>query len=79
MMSLRGNPYPFKQPMGALISFNSQRWHSRHAPLTAISALEEKRTWGRYVIEAGVRFSELFFGIDLHQGQAAKNDMSALH
>jgi hypothetical protein len=48
-------------------------------PLTAMSTLEEKRTWGRYVIEAGVRFSELFFRIDLHQNQVAKDDMSALH
>jgi hypothetical protein len=64
--------------MGALISFNSQRWHSRHAAFGDVR-FRGKRTWGRYVIEAGVRFSELFFGIDLHQSQAAKNDMSALH
>jgi len=78
MMSLRGNPYPFKQPMGALISFNSQRWHSRHAAYSDVR-FRGKTDMGRYVMEVGVRFSELFFGIDLHQSQATKNDMSALH
>jgi len=49
-------------------------------PLSAMSALEKNGHHGVcYVIQAGIRFSELFFGIDLHQSQVAKAGMSALH
>jgi len=49
-------------------------------PLSAMSALEKNGHHGVcYVIQAGIRFSELFFGIDLHQRKVANDCMSAPH
>jgi hypothetical protein len=68
----KGKPLAFKQPMGALICFNPQHRHSRHAAFSDVRFRRKKEHHeGRYVIEA----FEVFFGIDLHQSQVAKNGM----